>query len=74
MICELCGGTTSQRKVKRQHWLKGKLYIVEDVEAEVCQDCGERYFHAKTLDALDHYLSADHAVKARMTVEVVSLG
>ena len=65
---------TKKKKVKRQHWLRGKLYIVEDVEAEVCKECGERYFHAKTLDTIDQYLSAEHAVKAEMHVEVVSLG
>ncbi len=74
MICEFCGGKTKKRKVRRQHWLKGRLYIVEDVEAEVCVECGERYFHATTLDAIDHYLSTEHDVKARMNVEVVSLG
>jgi len=73
MICEFCGGSTEPRKVKRQHWLKGKLYIVEDVEAEVCQECGERYFHARTLDAIDQYLSVEHPVKGQMKVEVVSL-
>lgn len=74
MICEFCGGNTIKKKVKRQHWLKGKLYIVEDAEAEVCKECGERYFHAKTLDAIDQYLSMEHAVKAKLNVEVVNLG
>ena len=72
MICEFCGGETEKKCVKRQHWLKGKLYIVENVRAEVCTECGERYFHAKTLDAVDSYLSEEHAVKANMMVEVVS--
>jgi len=74
MICEFCGGKTKKRRVRRQHWLKGRLYIVEDVEAEVCVECGERYFHATTLDAIDHYLSTEHDVKARINVEVVSIG
>jgi len=73
MICEFCEGQTQAKKVKRQHWLQGKLYIVENVASEVCQDCGERYFHATTLDAIDRYLLADHPVKAQMNVEVVSL-
>lgn len=73
MICEFCGGKTKKRKVKRQHWLKGNLYIVEDVDAEVCLECGERYFHATTLDTIDQCLSKSHTVKARMNVEVVSL-
>ena len=73
MNCEFCGGKTIKKKVKRQHWLHGKLYIVEDVEAEVCSECGERYFHAKTLDELDRFLESTHEVKKCIEVEVVSL-
>lgn len=73
MICELCGGHTVSRKVKRQHWLDGKLYIVENVDAEVCLECGERYFHATTLDAIDDLLRRQHPVKQRLEVEVISL-
>ena len=74
MICEFCGGQTRKKKVKRQHWLRGKLYIVENVEAEVCTECGERYFHATTLDNIDQLLLAEHTVKAKIDVEIVSLG
>ncbi|TGO02183.1 hypothetical protein PN36_29195 [Candidatus Thiomargarita nelsonii] len=72
MNCEFCGGKTKPKEVKRQHWLSGKLYLVENVNAEVCNECGERYFHAKTLDAVDEYLSKKHAVKERLNIEVVS--
>ncbi len=73
MICEFCQGDTLEKKVKRQHWLKGQLYIVENVSAEVCSECGERYFHATTLDEIDRYLSAEHQVKEQLHVEVVRL-
>lgn len=73
MICELCFGETVKKKVRRQHWLNGRLYIVENVEAEVCPECGERYFHATTLDQIDRMLEAEHKVKDEMIVEVVSL-
>ncbi len=72
MICEFCGGKTVTRKVKKQHWLGGKLYLIENVEAEVCSECGERYFHATVLDRIDKMLMAEHAVKERLLVEVVS--
>lgn len=71
MKCEFCGGDTRPKRVKRQHWLHGKLYIVENVEAEVCTECGERYFHAKVLDAVDELLSKQHAVEESLSVEVV---
>ena len=71
MKCEFCGGETRPKRVKRQHWLHGKLYIVENMEADVCTECGERYYHAKTLDAVDAFLSKQHAVEESLSVEVV---
>ncbi len=73
MTCEFCDGKTRPKRVKRQHWHQGKLYIVENVKAEVCTECGERYFHATTLDEIEQYLVADHRVKERLQVEVVSM-
>ncbi len=73
MTCEFCGGQTAKKKVKRRHWLQGKLYLVENVDAEVCTQCGERYFHAATLNEIDRVLGAEHEVKDRIEVEVVSL-
>lgn len=72
MKCEFCDSETTKKKVKKQHWIKGKLYIVENVEAEVCRECGERYFHASTLDRIDKLVSGDHSVKEILSVEVVS--
>ena len=72
MLCEFFGGQTMPKKVKRQHSLNGKLYIVENGDTEVCTECGERYFHARTLDEIDSLLGAEHDVKDRIEVEVVS--
>jgi YgiT-type zinc finger domain-containing protein len=73
MICEFCGGETRKKRVKKQHWLRGRLYIIENVEAEVCQECGERYFHATTLDVIDRFLLTEHPVKQQLSVEVVDM-
>ena len=73
MLCEFCGGNKKNKNVTRQHWLNKKFYIIENVNAEVCTECGERYFHAKTLDAIDSFLSDKYPVKARIDVEIVSL-
>jgi len=72
MRCEFCDSETTQRRVRKQHWFKGKLYIVDNVDAEVCTQCGERYFHATTLDKIDTMIAADHAVKEVLSVEVLS--
>jgi len=73
MRCEICNGRTAPKKVTKQHWVDAKLYVVENVAAEVCAECGERYFHAKALDAIDAVLRGQHAVKKKLQVEVVTL-
>jgi YgiT-type zinc finger domain-containing protein len=73
MTCQFCDGTTISKTVRRQHWLDGKLYIIENVTAEVCSECGERYFHAAVLDQIDRLLQSNHPVKQTLQVEVVSL-
>ena len=73
MLCEFCDGETIKKRIKKHHWLNGELYIIENVEAEVCPECGERYYHAKTLKAIDKYLSQKHKVKKHLDVEVVAM-
>jgi hypothetical protein len=46
--------------------------VIENVPALVCPNCGERYYHATTLDAIDRFLREDHPVKERLDVEVVT--
>ena len=72
MKCEFCEGETKPRKLRKQHWHKGRLYIIDNVEAEVCQECGERYFHARTLDRLDALIEGDHEVRQVLSVEVLT--
>jgi YgiT-type zinc finger domain-containing protein len=73
MKCEYCGSETITKAVKKQHWFRGKLYIVENVKAEVCPECGERYFHATVLDEIDRMIDRDHPVKEVLSVEVLTI-
>ena len=72
MNCEFCNADTVKKKVRKHHWLDGRLYLVENVEAEVCPECGERYFHAAALDHIDQLIRRDHPVKEILSVEVLS--
>ncbi len=71
MECEFCGSRTIKKSVRKQHWFNGKLYIIENVDAEICRDCGERYFHATTLDRVDALITGEHPVKETWSVEVL---
>ena len=72
MKCEFCDGETVQKKVRKQHWHKGRLYIIENVDVEICHECGERYFHARTLDQIDNMIETEHSVKELLSVEVLT--
>ena len=72
MKCEFCNAGTVTKSVRKQHWFRGRLYIVENAKAEVCPECGERYFHARTLDSVDRMIAADHPVKEVLSVEVLT--
>ena len=73
MTCDFCDGLTEHRRVRKQHWFQGHLYLVENVQAEVCRECGQRYYHATTLDAIDHLLASEHEVIESLQVDVVSM-
>lgn len=73
MICEFCHSETIEKKVKRMHWYKKQLYIIENVPAQVCLQCGERYFHAQVLDEIDRMLETDYEVIERIEVDVMTL-
>ncbi len=53
IICENCGGRTETKLVDKTIFHKGKIVLVENIEAEVCVDCGERYFNGKMLLELE---------------------
>ncbi len=39
--CEACGGTLVLEKVNLEDYQAGNLYMMENVPAYVCQECGE---------------------------------
>jgi len=74
MIYEFCGGETIRKRVRKVHWFRRRLYIVDDVEPEVCQEFGERYYHATTLNAIDRVLeSGKPVVKEQLRVHVIAM-
>lgn len=46
--CLLCKGNTEKQLVTVERNWNGKKIIIEDVPADVCDQCGERFFDSKT--------------------------
>ncbi|MBU2471928.1 MAG: type II toxin-antitoxin system MqsA family antitoxin [Bacteroidetes bacterium] len=67
--CFLCSGVlVGQQVTKIQTW-KGELVgIIENVPAWVCNQCGERYYDAPTLEKIDVLLSKREQPKKNLIV------
>jgi YgiT-type zinc finger domain-containing protein len=68
MKCAICSGNLRKEVTKLELWVDGKLSIIEDVPAKVCENCGEKYFSAKVSKQIDKLLK--RKIKAEKKVEV----
>ena len=67
-ICSFCGNKnfneiTTQYTYKRD----GKFMIVDDVPCERCEYCGEQYFKAKILKAIENEFDAIYSKRKKAT-------
>lgn len=56
--CHHCGGEIAEQKIRVDFWWEGKLYLLEDVPAGVCKQCGEKYFTAKVSKEMDEMVKS----------------
>ena len=67
--CHFCDGSVSERQVVVDYrWGDTLLAVIKDVPVGVCDTCGEQYFKASVVKALEK--TANSRAKARETIEV----
>jgi YgiT-type zinc finger domain-containing protein len=72
-ICYFCKGKVRKQTIQHVYHWGEKLFILEDVPAEVCQQCGETYFEPEVLEAMDKLASGEIKPKDTLPVPVFSL-
>lgn len=50
--CPRCGTGMRAGKTKTVVWVEDRLFIVEDVPAQVCDSCVEQFYDDETTDAI----------------------
>ena len=65
--CSACGAPVKREKITYTQTIGDKFYIVKDVPAEVCLQCGEEYLSPDTVDAIQEVIEKTKPAK---TVEV----
>jgi len=52
MRCPFCGGMVDRKKVNYEYRKKEKYFIVRNVPALVCSECGERFFESEVVEKI----------------------
>lgn len=68
-LCSVCGTALRPQAITFTQTVGDKTYIVTDVPADVCPQCGETYLAPNTVDALQELIAGGKALPTR-TVEV----
>ena len=50
--CSVCGAAVKLQNIVYTQELEGKVYLVSDVPADVCSQCGEQYLSPDTVDSI----------------------
>lgn len=43
-VCNVCHGRLTKQRMSYTQWYEGRLLVIENVPAWVCEQCGETYF------------------------------
>ena len=74
--CPRCGGIAQLATVKTAIWRGDRLYVVEDIPAQVCSTCMEQFYDEDTSDALRRLTEEDFSSvqpKKEVSVPIYSL-
>lgn len=72
--CWYCKGEVTLQKITIDRRWKGDLYVIENVPAGVCRQCGEKYFTAHVSAQIDAVIQAEpKKVSRSISVPVLDL-
>ena len=63
--CSVCKGNLVQKKITYTQELEGKVYVVSDVPALVCSQCGEQYLSPDTVDKIQEVIEKGEQKKLK---------
>lgn len=55
-LCDLCGGELEHEKIDLEVHIQKELIICEDLPADICKQCGEKYFSADVSSKIDRFI------------------
>ena len=63
--CSVCKSNLKHKKITYTQELEGKVYVVSDVPALVCSQCGETYLSPDTVDKIQKVIEKGEQKKLK---------
>jgi len=69
-FCQACGGALKAEKVNLEEFEGGKLYLMENVVAYICQECGEMWVPEPILNEFEKMMETakEHHAEQHPTI------
>lgn len=58
--CYYCKGPLRRRRIEHMHHWDGQRFLIRNVQAEVCVQCGEAFLSPPTLKEIDRLVARGH--------------
>ena len=71
--CPFCKGDIEIRRVDHMHKWADEFYLVENIQTEVCKQCGEIFFLPGTLKMIDKYVKEKRDSQRTIKVPVIEM-
>ena len=66
-LCSVCGGELRNTTITHEERRGDKLYLFQNVPAQVCDECGELWIEEKTLQRIDRLIKKGHPTRKVQT-------
>jgi len=70
--CYFCKGKVRKELATIDYRWGDRLFVIEDVPAGVCHQCGEKYLESGVYKELERLVKSGEQSRAKVTVDVVS--
>jgi YgiT-type zinc finger domain-containing protein len=69
--CYFCKGKIEEKRVRVDFRWGDELVVIEDVPAEVCQQCGEKYFSPEVYKAMENLAKTKAKALKHIAIDVI---
>ena len=71
--CYFCRGPVVQKRIEHLHRWEGRIFLITDLLADVCEQCGETYLNPEVLERIDQAVGQSGVATEFIKVPVLSL-